>query len=160
MSKLTANTNLYSQISQLLQAARLNVVRAVNATMVTTYYEIGRTIVEDEQQGKQRAEYGKQVLKELSKQLTLEFGKGFSTDNLENMRRFFLTYSISETNSRKLEREPTLNSLPILTTSQSQTNSETSSRKFNLSWSHYIKLMRIENPNERSFYEIECAANN
>jgi DUF1016 N-terminal domain len=100
--------------------------------MVHTYYEIGRMIVEDEQQGKERAEYGKQVLKELSNRLTAEFGKGFSADNLENMRRFFLAYSISETTSRK----------------------------FTLSWSHYIKLMRIQNPDERSFYEIECAANN
>lgn len=100
--------------------------------MVYTYYEIGRMIVEDEQQGKERAEYGKQVLKELSNRLTAEFGKGFSADNLENMRRFSLAYSISETTSRK----------------------------FTLSWSHYIKLMRIQNPDERSFYEIECAANN
>ncbi|OWY25776.1 DUF1016 domain-containing protein [Sphingobacteriales bacterium UPWRP_1] len=89
-------------------------------------------IVEDEQQGKQRAEYGKQVLKELSKRLIAEFGKGFSVDNLQNMRQFFLTYSIYETTSRK----------------------------FTLSWSHYLKLMRIENPDERRFYEIECAANN
>ncbi len=132
MRQVTERSNLYSKIAGLLQAAKQNVVRAVNQTMVYTYFEIGRMIVEEEQQGKERAEYGKQVLKELSKQLTHEFGKGFSADNLENMRRFFLAYSISETTSRK----------------------------FILSWSHYLKLMRIENPNERSFYEIECASNN
>jgi len=126
------STELFSKIADLLHSARQHVVRAVNQTMVYTYYEIGRMIVEDEQQGKERAEYGKQVLKELSVKLTTEFGKGFSADNLENMRRFFLAYSISETTSRK----------------------------FNLSWSHYLKLMRIANPDERSFYEIECAAGN
>jgi len=100
-----------------LQAARQNVVRAVNHTMVYTYYEIGRIIEEEEQHGRERAEYGKQVLKEFSKRLTTEFGKGFSADNLENMRRFFLAYSISETVSRK----------------------------FTLCWSHYFKLMCRKN---------------
>ena len=127
-----SHTELYTQIAELLQAARQNIVRAVNQTMVLTYYQIGRTIVENEQKGEQRAAYGKQVLKELSKKLTAEFGKGFSSDNLENMRRFFLAYPISETISRK----------------------------FTLSWSHYLKLMRITNLQERSFYEIEAAQNN
>jgi predicted nuclease of restriction endonuclease-like (RecB) superfamily len=132
MSKIIIQDHLYSKIAELLQAARQSVARAVNQTMVHTYYEIGRMIVEDEQQGKERAEYGKQVLKTLSQRLTADFGKGFSADNLENMRRFFLIYSISEMTSRK----------------------------FTLSWSHYLKLMRIENPDERRFYEMECAANN
>lgn len=132
MSDELTNNDLFQKIANLLQTARQTVVRAVNQTMVYTYYEIGRMIVQDEQQGKERAEYGKQVLKGLSKRLTAEFGKGFSADNLENMRRFFLAYSISET----------------------------ASRNFALSWSHYIKLMRIQNPDERSFYEIECVANN
>ncbi|OQX15901.1 MAG: hypothetical protein BWK80_40625 [Desulfobacteraceae bacterium IS3] len=131
MSKLAANT-LYSKIADLLHTARQTVVHTVNQTMVYTYYEIGRMIVEDEQQGKERAAYGRQVLKELSKELTANFGKGFSVDNLQNMRQFYLSYSIYETTSRK----------------------------FVLSWSHYLKLMRIENPDERNFYEIECAANN
>ncbi len=132
MKNQIQSTELFSKIADLLHAARQHVVRAVNQTMVYTYYEIGRMIVEDEQQGKERAEYGKQVLKELSKMLSAEFGKGFSVDNLQNMRQFYLVYSIYETTSRK----------------------------FNLSWSHYLKLMRIANPDERSFYEIECATNN
>lgn len=123
---------LFAKIADLLQSARQAVVRSVNQTMVYTYFEIGRMIVEDEQQGAARAEYGKQVLKELSAKLTHEFGKGFSVDNLQNMRQFYHTFSIYETTSRK----------------------------FVLSWSHYLKLMRIEKPEERSFYEIECAANN
>lgn len=160
------NTKFFSQVVDLLQLARKNVVRTINQTMVLTYFEIGRMIVEEEQGGKERAEYGKQLLKELSKVLTKEFGRGFSTDNLENMRRLYLTYSISETPSRKSESE---NSSTVLTISEKgQTVSDefqnekqqTLSVKFNLSWSHYLKLMRIDDENERKFYEIEAAKNN
>jgi len=129
--------NLFSKIAGLLQTARQNVVRAVNQTMVYTYYEIGRMIVEDEQQGKERAAYGKQVLKELSKRLSEQFGKGFSERNLEQMRQFYLVYSISQKSSAELQ-----------------------SPDFKLSWSHYIKLMRIGNQDERRFYEIESVAGN
>lgn len=96
MTNKPSNTNFFSQIVNLLQSARNNVVRTINQTMVTTYFEIGRKIVE-EQGGKERADYGKQILKELSDVLTKEFGKGFSVDNLENMRRFYLVYGKSET---------------------------------------------------------------
>lgn len=122
----------FSQIVDLLTSARRKVVQTVNQTMVVTYFEIGKMIVEEEQAGKQRANYGHQLLKKLSEVLTKEFGKGFSVDNLENMRRFYLAYS----------------------------KSETLSRNFTLSWSHYLKLTRIEDENERKFYEIESAKNN
>ncbi|MDV0446684.1 putative nuclease YhcG [Methanosarcinaceae archaeon Ag5] len=85
--------NLYSQIADLLSRARLATTHAVNQTMVYTYYEIGRTILEDELNGDQRAEYGKQVLKNLSARLVKEFGKGFSVDNLERMKKFYSLYS-------------------------------------------------------------------
>lgn len=136
------NTKFFSQIVDLLQSAKSNVVRTINQTMVTTYFEIGRMIVEEEQGGKERAEYGAQLLKELSKVLTKEFGRGFSVQNLERMRSFYLTYSISSTVLRISEK------------------SQTPSVKFNLSWSHYLKLMRIDDENERKFYEIEAAKNN
>lgn len=139
-----SNTEFYTQIVDLLQSARSKVVRTVNQTMVLTYFEIGRMIVEEEQDGKERADYGKQILKELSDVLTREFGKGFSVDNLENMRRFYLVYGKSETLSRISER----------------VISETSSRNFDLSWSHYLKLIRIDDENERKFYEIEAYNNN
>jgi len=105
------NKKLYKRIVDLLEAARSNVIRAVNQTMVITYYEVGRMIVEEEQSGKERAEYGKQVIKELSKALTKEFGKGYSERNIEQMRQFFLTYSIPQTlsaelNSAKLMQKP------------------------------------------------------
>lgn len=125
--------NLANKIEILIQEARQHIVSSVNTTMVYTYYEIGRYIVEDEQNGQNRAEYGKSVLKKLSAYLTPKFGKGFSVDNLQNMRNFYLCYSKYETPSR--------NSV------------------FTLSWSHYLKLMRISNPEERRFYEIEAIEN-
>lgn len=100
--------------------------------MVYTYFEIGKMIVENEQSGKERAKYGKNILKNLSKKLTDRFGSGYSVDNLQNMRNFYSSYS----------------------------NYETASRKFKLSWSHYLKLMRITNIEECNFYEIECIENN
>lgn len=104
MNRTVSNNQLYSKIAELLQVARQSVVRAVNQTMVYTYYEIGRMIVEDEQQGMERAEYGRQVLKELSVNLTTEFGRGFSQRNLEQMRLFYLTYSISQKSSAQLQK--------------------------------------------------------
>jgi predicted GNAT family N-acyltransferase len=103
MSKNKLDTNFYNRVAELLKEARKNVVQTINKTMVYTYFEIGRMIVEEEQNGKERAEYGKQILKELSDRLISEFGKGFSVDNLENMRKFYSRYSISETVSRKSE---------------------------------------------------------
>jgi len=165
MSTPVNQNSLYARIANLLLAARQNVVRTVNQTMVNSYFEIGRMIVEDEQLGKERAEYGKKVLKELSDKLTMEFGKGFSVDNLENMRRFFLAYSISEKSSRNSSSpEKAISSPSRKVLKQTESNelsiSETISRKFILSWSHYLKLLRIANIDERNFYEIECASNN
>ncbi len=128
--------NLYSRIEDLLVAAREEVVKQVNQTMVYTYFEIGKIIVESEQEGEERAPYGKSLLKNISNRLSEVFGRGFSVDNLENMRKLYLTYAKSETLSRisKLTR-------------------------FQLSWSHYLKLMRIDDENERNFYEIEAIQN-
>jgi hypothetical protein len=109
-------------------------------------------IVEDEQQGKERAAYGKNVLKDLSGRLNEKFGKGFSEQNLRNMRQFFQIYSeraIRQTPSGELQNNN------IQTSTNRQTPSGNFS-SFSLSWSHYLVLMRIENPAERSFYEIEA----
>ncbi len=128
--KLT-NNNIYQEIKELLYSAKNRVYQTINTTMTETYFQIGKRIVEEEQGGETRAEYGKSLLKLLSVQLINEFGKGFSVDNLENMRRFYLAFQ----------------------------KSETVSRKFELSWSHYIFLTRIENIDERNFYEIESIEN-
>lgn len=146
MSKGLTNEQLLSNISALLENARNKVVVAVNQTIVLTYFEIGRMIVEDEQKGESRAEYGKAVLKDLSLHLTKRFGKGFSQRNLEQMRQFYLSYSIPQTLSAESE---SLNTIQ-----------QSSRINFNLSWSHYLKLMRIKDLDERSFYEIESYKNN
>lgn len=139
-----SNTKFFTQIVDLLQSARSRVLQTVNQTMVITYFEIGRMIVEEEQDGKERAEYGKQILKDLSKVLTQEFGKGFSVKNLERMRTFYQIYGKSSTLLSKSEN----------------TKRQTMTDEFKLSWSHYLKLMRIEDVNERKFYEIESFKNN
>lgn len=89
MSDELASNIFFDRIADLIKSSRRKVSAAVNLTMVYTYYEIGRMIVEEEQQGKERAEYGKSVLKMLSAKLSERFGRGFWVDNLQNMRRFF-----------------------------------------------------------------------
>ena len=120
------------EIKEILNKARNQVYKKINNIMTTTYFEIGKRIVEQEQKGKTRAEYGKSLLKTLSSELTKEFGKGFSVRNLEQMRKFYLVFQ----------------------------KTKTVSAKFELSWSHYIFLSRIENEDERNFYEIESIKNN
>lgn len=154
---------LFQQVVELLQNARQQVLRTVNSTMVCTYFEIGRMIVEEEQNGKDRAEYGKQILKGLSQDLTMEFGKGFSVVNLENMRKFYLAYSISETVSRILQIQKSQSVTGELNTKISQSVTGVSKGSiskslislFKLTWTHYVFLMRIDDEKERRFYEIE-----
>ena len=123
---------IYNDIKNLIVQAKSKVYTTINSTMTQTYWNIGCRIVEEEQEGQERAKYGKALLKNLSKQLSEEFGKGYSVDNLEKMRRFYLVYS----------------------------KSETVSRKFKLGWSHYIFLTRIADVNERNFYEVEAVKGN
>lgn len=146
MKSQPLNTTFYSQIVELLQSARNKVVSTINQTMVLTYFEIGRKIVEEEQGGKKRADYGKKVIKELSKVLTKEFGKGFSERNLEQMRQFYLVYSKSQTVSAESDIQKSK-------TVSAKTFSKISTQKFNqkelmLSWSHYLKLMRLDDENK------------
>lgn len=141
------NNDFLRSVSDVLSQARKNAKTAVNISMVYAYYEIGRMIVEEEQQGENRAAYGKQLLKELSAYLTENCGKGFSVGNLKNIRQFYKVYSsdqIGETVFSQFEN------LPAVSTG----------RKFFLSWSHYLKLMRMDDVDERHFYEIECVKNN
>lgn len=125
-------TSLYNKIASILEESRKFVASTVNTAMVQTYFEIGRLIVEEEQHGNIRAEYGKETLKKLSEKLTANYGKGFSVTNLKQMRDFYLTYQIRQTVSDQ----------------------------FTLSYSHYLFLMRIDNPDERKFYEIEATSSN
>ena len=114
------------QIKSILYKARSNVVSQVNGELLKAYWNIGRIVCEYEQSTPERADYGKQIMKNLSKELTREFGKGFSVSNLQFMRRFYLTYSIQQTVSVKL------------------------------GWSHYCELLTITDSDKRSFYEKEA----
>ena len=125
--------------------------------MIETYWHIGQRIVEEEQQGKERAAYGKEVLKRLSARLIEKYGKGWSKDNLENCRKLFLNYSITEPAVRKLNQETI--SEPAVRKSDQEINSEPAARNihtFLLPWTHYLILMREKNPQARRFYEIEA----
>lgn len=126
MDTIQPYISLIDQIWWLLTQARTQVISQVNQTMVMTYRTIGQYIVEYEQGGADRAEYGGNLLNTLSRDLTQRFGKWFSHDNLNNMRKFYVAYQ----------------------------NYETVSRKSWLSRSHYIFLMRLETK-EREFYELE-----
>jgi predicted nuclease of restriction endonuclease-like (RecB) superfamily len=153
--KKTTHLDLFKTIKGLIENARKAAQKSINVTMVSTYFEIGRIILEHEQKGKERAEYAKKTLIKLSKQLTDEFGKGFSVDNLENMRKFYSVYGKSETLSRISAKR-----LTGVMSPGKAIESKTLKPVFRLSWSHYLKLMRIENEDERKFYEIESAKNN
>ena len=146
MDKKEIQTGFLESVSDILKTARKNAKTAVNLSMVYAYYEVGRMIVEEEQHGKNRAAYGQKLLQELSSYLTDHFGKGFSVGNLKNIRQFYKVYSVDQIGETVFSQ---FKNLPSVNTG----------RKFYLSWSHYLKLMRIENIDERHFYEIESVKN-
>jgi predicted nuclease of restriction endonuclease-like (RecB) superfamily len=165
---MMTRTDFFKTIADLISSARRYAEKSVNTAMVVTYYEIGRRIVENEQGGEKRAKYGQQMLKDLSVYLSEHCGKGYGVDNLRLMRQFYTVYSqlqISESAFPKLfeNAETQIGELVISQLINSTLQiSETVFPKFNpdISWSHYIQLMRIKNLEERRFYEIEIAANN
>jgi predicted nuclease of restriction endonuclease-like (RecB) superfamily len=130
MTELQTLAPLVDKIAGIIEQARGQVRQSINSAMVESYWQIGRLIIEHEQQGSARAEYGKQQLLYLSKQLTAQFGKGFDVTNLRNMRRFYLDFPIRD--ALRLE----------------------------LSWTHYRTLIRIENPAAREWYQKEAIAQN
>ena len=146
-AKQTNYNNFIKELAAVIDAGRHTAVRYVNVALVATYWSIGRRMVEYEQAGKQRAEYGQELLKRISKDLTIKFGRGFSPDNLEAMRRFYSVYKISETPSRKLEPQDT----DFITGYAA---------RFKLSWSHYRLLIGVEEPEKRAFYETACKEGN
>lgn len=124
------NSNLYGAIRQVLETARRSAYKAVNFAMVQAYWQIGRLIVEDEQKGEARAEYGKKVLEELARRLTAEFGKGYDARELRKMRQFYLQFQ------------------------------KWDAVRPELSWTHYRLLLRVEKPDAREWYMNEAAAEN
>lgn len=144
-----------AEVVNLLEEARRSAARSVNAIMTATYWEIGRRIVEREQAGSDRAEYGKQIIKRLSLDLTRRFGRGFSRQNLQQMRAFYIAYAdkqICQTPSGIFERT---NDVQIQQTASAQLAS-----RFPLSWSHYVTFVRrVKTEKARSFYETEALRN-
>ena len=124
------NVKMINEIKEIILNSRQKISYEVNNEMLIAYWNVGRIIVENEQNGNIKAEYGKQVIKELSKELRKILGSGFSVSNLFNMRKFYITFPKFQTLSRKL------------------------------SWSHYCELLSIENIDERNFYEKECINSN
>ena len=157
----TRATQLAEKIEVLVTEARKKVASVVNTAQVYTYYEIGRYIIEDEQGGKIRAEYGKGILKRVSEQLTERLGKGWSEENLQQMRKFFVIYSgllpnvhgnLSKIPDTVLEIE----NKEIPDSDLEIRNHRLLNHDFVLSWSHYQILTHVEDPCARSFYEIEA----
>ena len=131
-TKLVKNESidlLYQDACQIIENARSNAVRSVDFCRVQMYWNLGKRIFEEEQQGKERADYGKYIIKNLSKRLKPEYGSGFSVRQLEQSRQFYRTY-------------------PIANTVRSQLN-----------WSQYRRLIQIEDPNKREYYELESVNN-
>lgn len=145
-------SNLFDRIANILVEARTKLVREINKAQVLAYWEI----VEFEQKGKARAEYGEELIKRLSKDMTEKFGKGFSEINLGNMRRFYLEFpvQIQQTLSVKSQKPETVSrksSIPQTLSAEWQ-KSQTVSGKFEpmLSWSHYCELLKVEDPLARA----------
>ena len=153
--KLIKTDKLYGEIRTVLEYARASAYRAVNFAMVQAYWQIGRLIVEDEQGGSARAEYGKAVLDELSERLTAEFGKGFDVRNLRNMRQFYLFFS--KWNALRSEfKEKKQDALRR----NSSSDQERHMLRDDLSWSHYRLLLRVEDDKAREWYMNEAADQN
>jgi predicted nuclease of restriction endonuclease-like (RecB) superfamily len=150
-------SKLVTEVREVIQSARHAAATMVNSLQVLTNFEIGRRIVEHEQQGKDRAGYGDLLMRTLAERLTEEFGRGFSKRNLDYMRRFYLDYA---DRLPRIVQKPSAQFRGIVQSPSAKLAiSGKASRKspFTLSWSHYVMLLTIKNPDERNFYEIESS---
>jgi predicted nuclease of restriction endonuclease-like (RecB) superfamily len=170
MPNVSHNTEdaLYERVAQIIEAARAHVSRTVNTAMVHAYWMIGREIVEVDQAGKERAEYGEAVVKRLAARLSERFGKGFSYPSVKRMKQFYLTFPDGSAIPDDVGRYR--KGSAALTQSGSAASEEKGSAALSqfasaapvlfpplLTWTHYLMLMRVENPRARAFYEIEAA---
>lgn len=139
--------DIHDGIVDLLQAARRNAARSVNALMTASYWEIGRRIVIAEQQGKRRAGYGEQLIERLANDLTQQFGRGFSRQNLQQMRSFFLAWPIRQTVSGESSEEAL---------GADSWRLDQLAQVFVLPWSGYVRLLSVKDAHARGFYETEA----
>jgi len=165
-------SRLLADISGLLEQARRTAARTLNAVLTSAYWQIGRRIVEHEQHGRRRARYGGQLVERLSQDLTAKHGRGFSKRNLEQMRAFYLGWEIAQTPSAQFEARVICSALSsesgstrIQTPSGKSEIAQTVSARltngltpvtFPLSWSHYVRLISVDKPQARAFYESEA----
>ena len=171
MDKMKTTSRMYDRIRRILESARSRVARSVNTTQVIANWLIGREIVEEEQKGKARAGYGQKLLTELSARITVEFGKGYSVNNLEHFRDFYLTYPELMGSIPHAVRGELADGSVSGRTGKSHALRD----KFdaigrrpwkpgrlhpNISWTHYRTLLRVDKAEARSFYEIEAIKNN
>jgi predicted nuclease of restriction endonuclease-like (RecB) superfamily len=155
-------SDFFEKVANLIEQARKHVGKTVDLTMVVTYFEVGRMIVEEEQGGEARAKYGQKLLAELSERLIKRFGKGYSVSTLTSARKFYQIYSpaIQQASSQTTTLAKS-GTAEIYQKSQTlfakfESKIEQTAYPFTLGWSHYLILMRIENEQERKFYEIEA----
>jgi predicted nuclease of restriction endonuclease-like (RecB) superfamily len=143
-----------AEIIELLQAARRVAARSINSLMTATYWEIGRRIVQYEQKGEARADYGQQLVEQLANDLSHQFGRGFGRANLWQMRAFYRAWpepKILQTPSGESLTVPSFNHVDVLASSIS-----TLAARFPLPWSAYVRLLAVKNPDARAFYETEA----
>lgn len=165
---LAGYASIHVSIVDLLQAARAQAARSVNALMTASYWEIGRRIVEAEQKGKRRAGYGEQLLKRLSLDLSRQFGRGFGVLNLQQMRNFYMTWpletiyqTVSDKSRHQAIRQTASDKLQVLSAISVPPQAMPArlaavAACFPLPWSAYVHLLSVKNPAARSFYETEA----
>jgi predicted nuclease of restriction endonuclease-like (RecB) superfamily len=149
-------TNIHGGIVELVESTRRTAARNINSLMTASYWEIGRRIVEFDQEGEGRALYGEALIKRLSADLSSRFGRGFSQRNLEQMRLFYQYWPIAQTASAESPADPII---PMLLDPTSVTALGTLARRFPLPWSAYVRLLAIKNVAARDFYETETLRN-
>lgn len=154
---LASYRELLADVVRVIEDARRAAARSVNAVMTATYWLVGRRVVEEEQGGEARASYGQALLGRLSADLTAQFGRGFSRQNLQQMRQFYLTYppeKIRQTLSGKSREAPIRQTTSGRSTSLRDNDDFVTA--FPLPWSHYVRLMAVDDPLARAFYESEA----
>jgi predicted nuclease of restriction endonuclease-like (RecB) superfamily len=148
--KAAETTLLFRSVKELIEESKSLIVRNVNTVMIHTYFQIGKMIIQEQQQGNERAGYAEEIIISLSRSLSAEYGKGYSTRNLEFFRKFYILYKDRIVQSQ-IAQSPSVE-IPKSLISFSE--------QFKVSWTHYIQLMRINDIHERTFYENEASINN
>jgi predicted nuclease of restriction endonuclease-like (RecB) superfamily len=160
MSQINPPDDLFDRVRNILNAAQTNIVRTVNTTQVLSHWLIGREIIEAEQQGQARADYGENLLKNLAVKLKQDYGKGFSYANLKLMRQFYLAFPQLLSPDQKGYALRSLSPNADLIVPSKSDQWQPGQIHPNLSWTHYRIIMRVENLSARSFYEVEAIQNN